>query len=416
MTEPLPDSDPTPKPRGLWSVIPESPNAWPSETEFGEVSPKPLRSLFDLMRKTGSADADLTNPVPVEAAVELQPVADGPEISSDEISFDGPILLDAGDDRKTVSSAKVTRRTRHHLTGIASGLASLGLSVLALRPEVWMRLPGLVMGFYAMMLGYLSLTETHPSQRPRNVVWLSTTAILSGIVGIVLGPLYFSEWGRAMRDSRGSWQTRQHLAQIGQALKQHHDQHGSFPAGGTFELLPSKKQQGLHGWMTFLLPHVGEGRVYEMIDLSKPFDGVENRPAMGKEISVFYADGGDRTRIGQGFAVAHFAGVGGEMETEMGIVQAGIFDPDRPIRREDVTDGLAKTLAAGELAGNFPPWGDPANLRTVGRGLNKEINGFGNARGNGALFLFADGSVEFFGNRTDAKVLQQLSSRNGQEE
>lgn len=416
MTESLPEPDPTPKPRGLWSLMPkastELPPETPTEAQAGEPSP---RSLFDVMRGARAVETQLLNPGIGDVELESRPVVENPELSSPDSSIKAlPVPVRGGSRRSpSVMSARGSRR---QFAGLACGLASIGFSALALRPEIWISVPGSVLGFTAVILGSLRLIESESRTRPASLRWISAAGILSGIFGIFLGPLYFTEVGRAIRESSGNSQTRQHLTQIGNGLKRHHDQYGSFPAGGVFEQLPAEKRQGLHGWMTFLLPFVGEQLVFELVNQSIPFDAIENRPAMGHEISVYYAAGGDRSRIGQGFAVAHFAGVGGEFDSENGILQAGIFDREASIRRNDVTDGLANTFAAGELAGNFPPWGDPENLRTIGRGLNNDINGFGNARGNGALFLFADGSVKFFVNRTDPKLLLQLSTRNGHEE
>lgn len=416
MTDLLPDADPTPKPRGLWSLMPKTSTALPSETEFSEPSPVLPKSLFDVIRQAAEGDEHSPNPVPFDASLESHPVDEDPAHALTDIPVRDFSVVVTASLYQAKSSALAARKTRRHLVEFGCGLASVGFSALAMRPEFVMSLPGLVLGFSATILGSLRLSESRSRSFPARDFWISVAGILSGILGIFLGPLYFTELGRVMRESSGNNQTQQHLNQIGSGLKRHHDQHEAFPAGGTFVRLPSGKLQGLHGWMTLLLPDVGEALVYRQIDLSKPFDALVNRRAMGHEISVYYAAGGDRSRIGDGFAIAHFAGVGGDLESESGILQAGIFARETPIRRDEVIDGLANTFAAGELAGNFPPWGDPHNLRTVGRGLNKDVNGFGNSNGNGALFLFADGSVKFFENRTDSKVLRQLSSRNGHDE
>jgi hypothetical protein len=72
-------------------------------------------------------------------------------------------------------------------------------------------------------------------------------------------------------------------------------------------------------------------------------------------------------------------------------------------------------LIVGEINQSIPAWGEPGNIRSVGEGLNREWHGFGNPDGNGATFLHADGSVKFYSNKVDRRVLEQLSTRDGGE-
>jgi hypothetical protein len=415
MTESLPDSDPTPKPRGLWSLMNKPSTDIPSVVDVEETSSVPPRSLFEVMRRASSVTSDVSVSQNTNVPLESESSAEFPESSVaddlESIPESHRVLIYA----EVPKPVRTGMRNRSSIPGILCGVTSIGLSGLAMRPEVWMSLPASILGFAAVVLGFWKLTGTGSGNRSSKITWNSSVIIMLGIPGMFLGPLYFSELGRASRESSGQILTRRHLLQIGNGLKQHHDQHGAFPVGGTFVHSPSGNNQGLHGWMTALLPFVGEQSVYALVDQSKPYDAAENRDAMGHEIPAYYAAGGDRTKIGRGYAVSHFAGVGGEVDGVAGLAHAGLFTREAAIRREDVTDGLANTLAVGEVAGNFPPWGDPENWRTIGRGLNKEVNGFGDARGNGALFLFADGSVKFFGNRTDPNLLMKLSTRDGEE-
>jgi len=165
--------------------------------------------------------------------------------------------------------------------------------------------------------------------------------------------------------------------------------------------------------MAALLPFVGERLLYDRIDFSQAYDEPVNRPAMSQPVVGYYAAGGSRALNGGGLAVSHFSGVGGDVKSPRGETQAaGVFRAGKPLSAEDVTDGLASTLMAGELGGRYPAWGDPENFRVPGSGLNKDANGFGNTARTGALLLFADGHVKFFPNVTDAEVLRRLSTRN----
>ena len=399
----------------------QSPAIAPTETNSDEPSPAPPRSLFEVMRQGTTAKSDTPEKFDESERVDERTGSPSETLAatqppSDVVIDDQRLSLNSIDDPKLSRAAISASRFRQGRVGLACGVASVGLSVLASRPEVWMSIPASILGFASIILGYLTLAGSRRHRVTPFAKMASAASLLLGVLGVFLGPLFFAGMGRELRESSGHDLTRQHLISLGIALNRYHDQRGAFPIGGTFVRQKSGEFKGQHGWMTFLLPFVGEQSLFQQIDQTKPFDVAVNREPMGREVVVYYAAGGDRSKIGQGFAVSHFAGVGGDIEDETGLSHAGIFMREAAIRREDVKDGLANTLIVGELPGNYPPWGDPENWRTIGRGLNKDVDGFGNATGNGALFLFADGSVKAFNNKTDLKLLRQLSTRDGGEQ
>ncbi len=69
------------------------------------------------------------------------------------------------------------------------------------------------------------------------------------------------------------------------------------------------------------------------------------------------------------------------------------------------------------MAGNFKPWGYPANWRDPALGINKSPNSFGAPwrSTKGANFTFADGSVRFIKEDIDPATLKSLSTPNGGE-
>lgn len=434
MTDSPQDSDPTLKPRGLWAVIAHSSGPItsdqetdaeqnPSVSEPDEPAPVAPRSLFAVMQRAQPEEPPeaveiveksraQSNARSVDPAMPQQ--ADRP-VSGDESI--GPFVVPIGVDYDPPKFhlRRSPRRIRQSSIALLCGVASIPLSALSIRPEVWMSIPASGTGFIAIILGYMALTGCRLRDLSTFTKTASQVGMLLGTLGIFLGPLVFARVGRELRESSGHHQTRKHLNVIGDGLERFYDQHGVYPIGGTFVREKSGAFRGQHGWMTFLLPYIGEQRLYAQIDQTKPFDAAENRLAMGHDVEVYYAAGGDRTKIGQGFAVAHFAGVGGDVDDVSRLLHAGIFARDIAIKKSDVSDGLANTLIVGELAGNYAPWGDPENWRTIGKGLNKDVNGFGNAAGTGAMFLLGDGSVKMFSNKTDPKLLKQLSTRDGGE-
>ena len=75
-----------------------------------------------------------------------------------------------------------------------------------------------------------------------------------------------------------------------------------------------------------------------------------------------------------------------------------------------ITDGTSNTIYAGEAAGNFKGWGDPANLRDPALGINAGPDGFGSRSPGGANFNLLDGSVRFISDNIDPGVLKALST------
>ena len=452
------------------SAVVETREAEPSKPAFsqrGDVNearrPAP-RSLFDLMHRADEGSAG----VPAKESNAKTPSADEPSEmdvepgtlgdDEDELPTAAPIRYSAAprppdeddydyeDDEEDdtnqheseeAAAARLSALTMHAIDpdelephryrqaarhgrrqgwlALGCGLAAVAASVLSVLPGFWVSLPASALGFIAIIAGYLALTGAGRREITGATRGLLLSGMLLGTIGMFLGPLLFAGIGRNQREFTGQQATKLHLQQMGEGLNRHYIQHEGYPIGGTFGRDETGVIRGQHGWMTFLLPSIGEADLYRQIDQAKPFDDPVNRDAMGRNVDVYFAAGGDRSRIGLGFSVSHFAGLGGEINEANGLAHVGIFERDVSVKRDEITDGLSNTLIVGELAGIYPPWGEPENWRMIGRGLNKDANGFGSYGGQGATFLRADGSVKFFSNKTDPKLLEKLSTRDGTE-
>jgi hypothetical protein len=327
-----------------------------------------------------------------------------------------PPLIEPEDWSPTAAISETAHgRSRKAVAALLLGGLAVPLSLLALVPGPWMKAPATLAGIAGLLLALLAMNEIKQSRgRQTGMPW-ALAGLLSALTGLFLAPTLISRMGQRLHDESTREYTETHLREIGVALNRYHDAHGAFPSGGIFLKQPPGPDLRLHGWMTQLLPYLGEESLFRQIDQALPFDHPNNLPAMSTNVPVFFAAGADRSKVG-GFGVAHFAGVGGEVVDENGgYAEAGLFGINSRVARESVVDGLSNTLAAGEIAVSFPAWGDPENWRVIGRGLNRDVLGFGNARQTGACFLMADGSVRFFSNSTDLRLLTSLSTRNGGE-
>ncbi len=411
---------PVAAPRGLFSLMPRATNveSQPDDDDLAasDASPPPS-ALRPLHSDEGPLTLTLSPQSRGEGTGEARANEEGTGVEAAELLAPSlPLRLIDPDDLEPPRYLKdAARAVRRSWIGLACGVAAVVASALTMLPQVWIGFLPSELGFAAIIMGYLTLTGAAAREMPFSTRAVSIGGMLLGTVGIFLGPLFFTGLGRDLREATGQQATGKHLLELGIGLNRHHDQHAAFPVGGVFTRDAAGVVKGQHGWMTFLLPFIGEQELHRQIDLGKSYDDPANRAAMTRDVTAYFAAGGDRAKIVQGYAVSHFAGVGGEIDDAEGLAHVGIFQRDEAVRRDEVTDGLSNTLIVGELPGSFPPWGDPENWRMIGRGINKDANGFGNATRTGATFLLADGSVKFLNNKTDPKLLRKLSTRDGGE-
>ncbi|MBI1348483.1 DUF1559 domain-containing protein [bacterium] len=426
-----PDASPPTRLRGLWSLMqrPESTAVTQSavpvddgdlsqhesseelpvpdtESYDSETSPEGRKSLWEVMRSASRPHVEESaSPDP---ATETEPLENTPtEDLVAPVDLDDTTLVYF--DNPSLRSHSATRAQPLDLWALGMGLLSLPLSAMAFWPGVVASLPSAMTGFAALAIGYAAWSQSRVTPTIR---YRSACGMVTGLMALLLGPFLFAPWGNVVRGRQSVQMTQRHLETLGGGLQAYLAEHGSYPQGGTSITLPTGQKRGGHGWLTHLLPYINHTELYQQISLDIPYDDPVNRPALGTDVVEFYASGGDRRKVAGGFAVSHFAGVGGTIVSAQGEeVPAGIFDHRRPIRSQEVLDGLANTWIVGEVPGGYAPWGDPENYRTVTKGINKDTRGFGNAAGTGALALMADGSVRFFSNQTDIDVLKRLNTR-----
>lgn len=422
----FPDSDSSlepERPRGLWAMM----GAAPSDTETANDHNDAVTS--------GAADEALNNdPDDIESDGETQVSDDASdEEFSDDLDEDDDFELadddeddgwevdsplqdfDAADSSLPLEDSPSDTPTRPVFprgTGAAAaGVLSVLLAGLNLLPSFLARLPATVVGAYALLLGYQALGN---NRRLRETApkFLAPVGMFLGLVGIFAGPVYLVELGESWRHRSSREVIESNLGSIHQALTDYSADNGHFPAGGTFAENEDGQETGMHGWMTSLLPYLGHTSLYHEINLSTAWNDEANVVPMSRPVPNFLVPSVPHEPTGRGFATTHFAGVGGVIQTEQGLLPTGIFDKNSATKVEDISDGLSQTLIAGEIARALPAWGNPENWRTIEGPLNQRLSSFGNAAGTGAYFLQGDGSVRFFSNRTSPEVMQKMATRN----
>lgn len=202
-----------------------------------------------------------------------------------------------------------------------------------------------------------------------------------------------------VRDAaRRAW-SQNNLKQIGLAVQSYEQAHGSLPPGGTFD----RRGRPVHGWQAMILPYVEQKELYDRIDFSNPWNGLQNAPVFRTEIATYQNPGIRERTNAAGFALSHYA------------ANVSLLGGDHPRKFTEVTDGTSNTLLAGEVTAGFKAWGDPTNWRDPTLGLNSNPAGFASPYPGGVNFLMADGSVHFIKNTVDKRVLKALSTPAGGE-
>ena len=193
-------------------------------------------------------------------------------------------------------------------------------------------------------------------------------------------------------------QSKNNQKQIGLAMHNFHDSEGALPAGGTVDAWGTPQ----HSWVTELLPYLDHARLYEQIDLRRPWTDERNRAALQKQLYMLENPGiRDQEPLPDGLAPSHYA------------ANARVCGLGRGMRIQQMKDGTSYTILAGEISTRIPAWGDPFNFRDPALGINGDPGTFGSPWTGGAYILMGDGSVNFLNQDIDPEVLKALSTPHG---
>lgn len=453
---PLPDSasDNTPRRRGLWQVMqhrqqpidePDHPppqhlaSAEPAPHDVPEPTAKP-RGLWALMGANASPElaiessslAATSNDLATTARPEFVKPSSATTLASplldDDDEHDGqeveddldsqpahPTSMLVGSNDHLPSRLAQTRTQRHCAWALGLSVLAVLLTPLNLVPWIVAKVPGVCLGLVAVFLGHQVFVDARRCIDGHRLQLRAMSAIGLGLLGMLAGPAGLIAIGQRWHQASLQRGATSRLQKLGLAIDAYEQDRDHYPQGGTVARDADGEEIGMHGWMTFLLPHLGHTELSRQIELKQSFDHPSNKVAMTHVVPDFLVPNVEHTPTKTGFATTHFAGVGGQGTGLNGIVNYGIFNRNVTIRRSDVSDGLSQTLIVGEIAQQLPAWGDPENWREIETGLNRHALGFGNKVGTGAHFLMGDGSVRFFPNHTPRDVLEKLSTRDGAE-
>jgi type II secretory pathway pseudopilin PulG len=189
-------------------------------------------------------------------------------------------------------------------------------------------------------------------------------------------------------------QCTNNLKQIMQALHNYEEAHKALPPAYTVDA----NGRPLHSWRTLILPYIEQERLYQTIDLAKPWNDPANAKARDTELFVFRCPESAGPRNTTTYLA--IAGPNG-----------GLL-PKEPRRLAEITDAHTSTLMvieAGEE--NAVPWMAPVDADetlVMNLGPTTKLHHVG-----GMNAAFVDGTVRFLKTSTPARVWRALMSISG---
>jgi Protein of unknown function (DUF1559) len=278
-------------------------------------------------------------------------------------------------------------------------LVYVGFGIVSVVVSVLLSLTAVARGVRTMRQEAVAGVNLQSKKTAKSAI---ATGAVSGLLAIFLG---FMLWP-IVPGTIGALQlsmSQRNLQQIGLALRQYHDNYGSFPPVAVYDA----DRRALLSWRVLILPFLKEGQereslqtLYEQIHLDEPWDSPHNQQLVGQMPRVFYSPFDRDTQVG----MTNYLAVSGE-ETA--------FPPGRAVRAQDIRDGDAFTILLIEIGSSRIPWTKPEDLWLDDASDPKQIP---SARDWGARHvLLANGRARIVSNATDPKVWRALLTIAGSE-
>lgn len=220
-------------------------------------------------------------------------------------------------------------------------------------------------------------------QNPKRLIWIVGIAFLL-VIAVVAG------WYGVNAVRNAAAQT-QSLSNVGQMAKATHNFASTTQTSDTLPMSTFDSHgRPMHSWLTKIIPQLESTSIFEMIDLSRPWDDPVNAVPMARHLRMFHAPDQPDTPV-NGRGVTHYAG------------NVHLFVSDSPTRLANLPNGGSNTILIGEASTNHRAWSDPLNVRDPRLDINRHPDGYGGPNRRKPAFAMADGSTRTF----DPAVFQE---------
>ncbi|QDU08986.1 DUF1559 domain-containing protein [Gimesia aquarii] len=220
--------------------------------------------------------------------------------------------------------------------------------------------------------------------------WI-TIGIILGILLLMFGLLMPAVY-RARVDAR-KMTSKNNLKQIWLALSNYHDTHRCLPPGGVIR----EDGTAMNGWFMMLMPYLDSNPFSTWINYNKSWNSPDNLPVYEISTYIFRIPGEELSLTNSGYGLTNYLG------------NPNLFNRNSCVSLKQMKNGTTHTWMAGEVAGNYQPWGYPFNWRPLGTKLCTGPDAFGYPAWNGGHLLMADGRVSFFSQDTSPEIFKRFS-------
>jgi prepilin-type processing-associated H-X9-DG protein len=187
------------------------------------------------------------------------------------------------------------------------------------------------------------------------------------------------------------------LKQIALALRLYADEFGALPPAATVDA----NGNPLHSWRTLILPYLEQKRLYEKIDLAKPWDDPANAAAFESAVPFYCCLSADAPPTHTTYLAVAALG--------------GCFRPNEPRTLSEITDGHGQVLMVIESpADDHVHWMSPTDASE--EALLKFATATNLSHRNGFNAVFVDGSTRFLNAELSATRLRALISIAGNDD
>ncbi|HEY8503525.1 MAG TPA: DUF1559 domain-containing protein, partial [Gemmataceae bacterium] len=210
-------------------------------------------------------------------------------------------------------------------------------------PEAAGALFGLgMMNYYEEFLGKLPLqqqgAELAMTVNVPEGPFTSAAAVSGVAVGLLLPAV------QKVREAAARAQSQNNLKQIGLAMHNYHDTHGTFPAAA----ITDKQGRPLLSWRVAILPYLDQNNLYQQFKLDEPWDSEHNKKLLEKMPEIYAPVRGKAPQPHSTYYQV-FTGPGTP------------FAGPKGLHFREFKDGLSNTLLVVE-AGVAVPWTKPQDI------------------------------------------------------
>ncbi|AMV32963.1 Regulatory protein BlaR1 [Pirellula sp. SH-Sr6A] len=238
--------------------------------------------------------------------------------------------------------------------------------------------------------GEIVLTSLQSAKigKEANTIFAETTIRCDGVLAKRLPSLLVASREAASRSNSSN-----NLKQI--AL-------GFYNYEGSFQKFPHSKLTATnsvypYSWRVAILPYIEQQELYDLYRFDEPWDSENNKKLLAKMPSLFRHPSQPLDSTTTDYVVL--------------VGEATIFQPNKPSKISDISDGTSATLLVVEAKSNIP-WTKPEDIAFDPTGPLPKLGGFTDAGFNAAR---ADGSVLFVEKSIDEAALRAMITPSGGE-